>query len=71
MQLQGFFAEFSQLGGQLSGGEAVDGLGRLGHQVLLIHEIFLHVVIGLFCPIVEHCSVGGSDRSLPSKEDDG
>jgi hypothetical protein len=45
----------------LSCGSAVDRLGRLGHQVLLIHEsFFLFVVCG--CPVVESCSVGGSDR---------
>jgi hypothetical protein len=47
----------------LSRCSAVDRLCRHWHQVFLIHEsFFLFIVCG--CPVVESCSVGGSDRFL-------
>jgi hypothetical protein len=49
--LQGFFREFRQLSRQLSSGDAVDGLCRLGHQVLLVHESFFPFVVCVFVPL--------------------
>ena len=63
MLLQGFFREFSQRLRQLSGSAAVDGLCRLGHQVLLIHESFF-LLLFVDVPLSSRYSVGGSDRFL-------